>query len=191
VTRNLVTYRGYTARLEFDADDQLFYGDVIDLADTITFSGSSVDELIGRFHEAVDTYLAFCSKMNRDPEKPYSGRVQLRISKQLHRSAAIEAAEQDVSLNDLFVLAISSHLDALKRRRHAQLHPVRYGDARFTLFAQGASMITGATASSPVEVRTVTLPVKSRDERGDDWREDTTDVDWQRIITPGAMRLYG
>lgn len=98
-TKNTMEYRGYTARVEFDSDDGLFYGDVIDLRDMIAFSGESVQELTESFHRAVDTYLEFCDERGVDPEKPFRGKIQLRIEPDLHRSAAIAAASEGISIN--------------------------------------------------------------------------------------------
>jgi hypothetical protein len=45
----------------------------------IGFHNVSVQELRTAFHEAVDDYLATCEKIGRPPQKPYSGKLMLRI----------------------------------------------------------------------------------------------------------------
>ena len=55
--KNAMTYKGYTARVEFDADDRVFFGRLAGIKDIITFHGETVDELETAFKEAVDDYL--------------------------------------------------------------------------------------------------------------------------------------
>lgn len=105
-----MTYRGYTAAVEFDADDHVFYGRVVDLRDVIHFEGTSVEELEAAMRETVDDYLAICAEMGKEPDRPYSGRVGLRLGTALHRAAAARAAEEGKSLNDLVVEALSDRV---------------------------------------------------------------------------------
>lgn len=104
---NVMTYKGYTAKIEYVDEDRELFGEVIDLSDTIVFSGASVDELESSFHSAVDDYLAYCEERGIEPAKPYSGRVQLRLPPSLHRDACVAAASRGESLNAFFVEAIS------------------------------------------------------------------------------------
>ena len=60
--KNTMTYRGYTASLEFDPEDNILVGRVLDIDDIISFHGESVAEFTGAFHEAVDTYVFACEK---------------------------------------------------------------------------------------------------------------------------------
>ncbi|WP_420456213.1 type II toxin-antitoxin system HicB family antitoxin [Rubrivirga sp.] len=101
-----MTYRGYTAAVAYDADNGLFSGRVVDLRDVIHFEGTSVEELEAAMRETVDDYLAFCEEQGREPDRPFSGRVGLRLDTALHRAAAARAAEEGRSLNDLVVEAI-------------------------------------------------------------------------------------
>lgn len=55
---NAMKYKGYAARVEFDADDRIFVGHLAGIRDIVGFHGSSVEELENAFHEAVDDYLA-------------------------------------------------------------------------------------------------------------------------------------
>jgi len=71
--------------VEFDDDADLFHGEVIGLRDVITFQGRTVDEVKRAFHDSVDDYLAFCAKRGEEPEKPFTGKLMLRLSPDLHR----------------------------------------------------------------------------------------------------------
>ncbi len=115
MSSSILTYRGYAASVAFDATDRTFYGDVLDLADAIHFRGATVDELEAGFREAVDAYLEHCQEAGREPDRPYSGRIQLRIPPDVHRRAARTAADAGVSLNDLFVAAIEARIAGPER----------------------------------------------------------------------------
>ena len=96
---NTMRYRGYGARVEFDADDKILVGHVVGIRDIVGFHGQSVQELEAAFHEAVDNYLAACQKLGQAPDKPYSGRVMLRLPAELHARASAAAQLRGVSFN--------------------------------------------------------------------------------------------
>ena len=92
-------YKGYEAVLEFDSEDRLFTGRVINTQDVIVFDGLTVDELEQSFHAVVDQYLEDCKAIGKTPDKPFSGQFNLRISPELHRQITIEAKKKNISLN--------------------------------------------------------------------------------------------
>ncbi|MFN2323764.1 MAG: type II toxin-antitoxin system HicB family antitoxin [Trueperaceae bacterium] len=96
-------YRGYVAAVTYAADERRFYGDVLDLADAIAFSGASVSELEEGFAAAVDAYLDWCAERGKEPAKPFAGRVLLRLPPPLHRAATLLAAGRGESLNTFLV----------------------------------------------------------------------------------------
>ncbi|MCC6697867.1 MAG: type II toxin-antitoxin system HicB family antitoxin [Candidatus Hydrogenedentes bacterium] len=102
-----LTYKGYQADIQFSADDECFFGTVSGLKDTITFEGQSVKELKRAFEESVDFYLAMCKKRGEAPEKPYNGKVLLRVPTELHRSIAIAAKRAGTSVNSYIVGKLS------------------------------------------------------------------------------------
>ena len=99
-------YKGYTAIVEFDEDAEIFFGKVLNLKDVITFQGKTVDDLKKAFVESINDYLEFCKIKKRTPEKPYSGKFNIRIQPDLHRKIAIKAAKEHKSINDLVVDAL-------------------------------------------------------------------------------------
>jgi predicted HicB family RNase H-like nuclease len=76
---NVVTYKGYAAAVSFDAEDLILVGRIAGIDDVVGFHAETPRELIAAFHEAVDDYLASCAKLGKTPDKPYSGRVLLRV----------------------------------------------------------------------------------------------------------------
>jgi predicted HicB family RNase H-like nuclease len=67
---NEMTYRGYTACIDFDDRDQIFWGKVIGIQDSITFEGDTVAKLTEDFHAAIDFYLEDCAAVGKSPQKP-------------------------------------------------------------------------------------------------------------------------
>ncbi|WP_236172555.1 type II toxin-antitoxin system HicB family antitoxin [Pseudomonas sp. YH-1] len=96
-------YQGYAARIEYSDDDGLFIGHVAGIRDVIGFHGESVGELREAFEEAVDDYLATCSKLGREPQRPFSGKLSLRLDPQLHAQVAIKAELSNQSINQWVV----------------------------------------------------------------------------------------
>ena len=99
----MLNYKGYTGHVEFDDEAGLFHGEVLDTRDVITFQGRSVDEIETAFRESVDDYLAFCAERDEKPDKPFSGRLMLRLPKDLHREVFVGAKREGKSLNQFVV----------------------------------------------------------------------------------------
>lgn len=96
---NAMTYKGYSARIDYDPRDEIFVGRIIGIVDVISFHGATVKTLTADFHAAVNHYLADCRASGRIPQKPYSGSLMLRISPETHARIAAQAAMQGKSIN--------------------------------------------------------------------------------------------
>jgi predicted HicB family RNase H-like nuclease len=103
-------YKGYEAIVEYDEQDRLFVGRVIHTLDVIAFDGKSVEELEDSFRNTVDEYLEDCQKRGKTPNKPFSGKFNLRISPDLHRQASLLAEKEGISLNTLVEKALHNIL---------------------------------------------------------------------------------
>lgn len=106
-----MTYRGYAARIDYDADDRIFTGRLAGITDIVVFHGASVDELETAFHESVDHYLEVSARTGRPAQKPYSGKLSLRIDPEVHASMAVAAELAGSSINQWAakVLAEAAH----------------------------------------------------------------------------------
>jgi predicted HicB family RNase H-like nuclease len=93
-------YKGYIGTVQFDEEAEIFHGEVINLKDVITFQSDSVEGLKREFHESVDDYLEFCRKRNEEPEKPFSGKLTLRLNPELHRRIYVRSRKEKKSLNN-------------------------------------------------------------------------------------------
>ncbi|MCP4426046.1 MAG: type II toxin-antitoxin system HicB family antitoxin [Chloroflexi bacterium] len=96
---NTMTYKGYAAQIEYSDEDGCFIGHIASIQDVVGFHGESVAELRVAFEEAVDDYLETCEKLNRSPQKPYSGNLMLRVPPELHAAIATAAEVSGKSIN--------------------------------------------------------------------------------------------
>lgn len=103
-------YKGYIADVNFDSEAHIIHGEVINTRDVITFQGKTVEEIETAFKESVDDYLAWCHEEGILPEKPYSGKFNLRISPELHKEIAITAKRLKISLNRFVEKAVKGEL---------------------------------------------------------------------------------
>ncbi|MCE8471800.1 type II toxin-antitoxin system HicB family antitoxin, partial [Rhodovulum sulfidophilum] len=95
--KNVMSYKDYSARVEYDDEDGIFAGRIAGIEDVVGFHAESVTELKAAFQEAVDDYLEICAQTGKAPQKPYSGRVMFRVSPEVHRKAALAAELAGVS----------------------------------------------------------------------------------------------
>lgn len=110
----MMEYKGYIGVVTFDDNAKIFHGDVINTRDVITFQGTSVKEIETAFRDSVNDYLKWCEKDGVEPEKPYSGKFNLRISPELHREIAVASVKQGLSLNKFVEKAITDELAQLQ-----------------------------------------------------------------------------
>lgn len=104
---DVLTHKGFSARVEFDAADRIFFGRIAGIEDGVGFHADTVDGLVAAFHEAVDDYLETCARVGKQPEKSYSGKLMLRIDPLLHARLAKTAELSGRSLNQLGEEALS------------------------------------------------------------------------------------
>jgi len=104
-----MNYKGYTARIEFDEHDGVFWGKVLGLPtkESITFEGDNVAQLTQDFRNAIDFYLEDCAKTGRQPLKPASGKLMLRVDPTVHSAALIAAQSSGQSLNQWAAAALA------------------------------------------------------------------------------------
>lgn len=94
-----MTYKGYSARIEYDADDEIFFGRIAGIRDGISFHAETVADLKAAFRDAVDDYIQACAKIGKEPQKAYSGQLMLRVAPDVHAAAARAAELSGKSLN--------------------------------------------------------------------------------------------
>ncbi|MHB8137453.1 MAG: type II toxin-antitoxin system HicB family antitoxin [Smithellaceae bacterium] len=95
-----MTYKGYTAKIEYSEEDECLIGRISDIHRIITFHGDAVKEIRQAFEEAVDIYLDGCAERNEEPEKPFTGHSVVRVSSALHSVIALAAKHENKSINE-------------------------------------------------------------------------------------------
>jgi len=111
---NILTCKGYQGSFEYDPEADLFHGEVIGLTDVVTFQGRSIDELKVALNESLEDYFETCADVGKDPQKPYSGRFNVRIAPEIHQRIANKAAHVGISLNKWVSKALEK---AVKEKR--------------------------------------------------------------------------
>ena len=96
---NTMTYKGFTARVDFDDAEGIFSGRLLGISDVVGFHADNVPELRAAFEDAVDDYVETCARIGKQPEKPASGKLMLRIPPDVHRAALVAAESAGTSLN--------------------------------------------------------------------------------------------
>lgn len=96
---NTMTYRGYSARIDYDDDDGVFTGRIAGIGDRVGFHAETVEALRTAFREAVEGYIKTCATIGKEPQKAFSGQVMFRVSPEVHRKAVIAAELAGKSLN--------------------------------------------------------------------------------------------
>jgi predicted HicB family RNase H-like nuclease len=103
-----MTFKGYTARVDIDARDNLLVGHLLGVRDIVGFHAEDVAGLRSAFEEAVTDYLDACAKVGKQPEKPASGKLMLRVAPEIHSAALIAAQASGVSLNQWAARALQA-----------------------------------------------------------------------------------
>ena len=96
---NTMTYRGYTARVEYDERDNILVGRILGIRSIISFHGETIAGLRKQFEAAVKDYMADCECKGVAPEKPASGKLLLRVPPEVHGKALVAAQASGKSLN--------------------------------------------------------------------------------------------
>ena len=96
---SMLEYKGYHAKIYFDARDDIFVGEVFGLNDSLNFHGSNVQELKEMFRQCIDNYLQLCQELGEEPEREFKGNFNIRVQPELHRQLAYNALKEGKSLN--------------------------------------------------------------------------------------------
>lgn len=104
-------YKGYKGSVEYSKKDNCLFGKVQGMSKAlILYEGKTVDELRKDFEEGVDSYLEACRADGVEPAKAYSGRLNLRMSSELHSRVAAFVSSTGTTINDFINRAITNEL---------------------------------------------------------------------------------
>ncbi|MGM9845630.1 MAG: type II toxin-antitoxin system HicB family antitoxin [Muribaculaceae bacterium] len=112
----MLKYKGYSGSVEYSDEDKCLFGKVQGLHGTlISYEGITIAEITNDFHAAVDDYLASCTQRGIEPAKPYSGKLVLRMSSELHGQVAAAAFAAGTTINDFINKAVSNEVARITR----------------------------------------------------------------------------
>lgn len=110
--KNLLEYKGYHTKIEFDSEDLVLRGKIEGIKDLVNFESADISTVEEEFHAAVDDYLEFCKEVGKEPDKEYKGTFNIRISPDLHKRLAIIAMQNGDTLNATVEKAIVNYVTA-------------------------------------------------------------------------------
>ena len=111
----MLKYKGYTGSVEYSDEDKCLFGKIQGLHGTlISYEGTTIEEITKDFHGAVDDYLESCKERGVEPAKPYSGKLVLRMSSELHSQVAAAFAV-GTTINDFINQAVSKEVAHVAR----------------------------------------------------------------------------
>ncbi len=97
----MMIHKRFQGIASMDDEAEVLRGEVIGVADTITFQGRGHDEVKQAFVDAVEDYLEFCASCGKPADKPFSRTMTLRIGPEVHKVLSATAKIQGLSLNKL------------------------------------------------------------------------------------------
>jgi predicted HicB family RNase H-like nuclease len=98
---NMMTLEGYNAKIEYDAELDMFRGEILGLTGGADFYGKSPKELRAEFKRSLQIFLEVCREKGIEPRRNYSGKFNLRIPPDLHEKLAIVAQAEGKSINSV------------------------------------------------------------------------------------------
>ena len=99
IMSDLLSYKNFNGTVEYSSEENCLFGKVIGIKSLLSYEGESIQALENDFKNVVDAYLEDCRERGIEPEQPYKGTFNVRISPELHRNIAIYAFEHGKSLN--------------------------------------------------------------------------------------------
>jgi predicted HicB family RNase H-like nuclease len=111
-------YKGYEGTAEIDVSHCVCHGRILFIDDLVTYRASDPSGLQREFEAAVDDYIATCNEVGKEPQRPFRGLFNVRVSPALHRAAAMRAVRDDIALNDVVVRALDAFLNVRTEINH-------------------------------------------------------------------------
>jgi predicted HicB family RNase H-like nuclease len=129
---NNLKYKSYNGTIEASIEDDCLHGQILFIADIITYEGNTVDEIKASFKEAVDHYLAYCKETGKPANKPYSGTFNVRVGQDLHKKAVEVAYHRKITLNDFVAQSIKKAIEqnGVLKLEHTHHHNITLTDAQ-------------------------------------------------------------
>jgi len=109
---SMMNLDGFKAKIEYDAELDMFRGEILGLTGGADFYGRNPKELRAEFRKSLQVFLEVCRERGIEPRRSYSGKFNLRISPELHERLAIAAQAEGKSINTLAQEALQQRVAA-------------------------------------------------------------------------------
>jgi predicted HicB family RNase H-like nuclease len=111
---DFLSYKGYTGSVEYSDADNCLCGKVLGMTkDSITYEGTTLDELKKDFENGIESYIEGCKEMGIAPRKAYNGVLNIRIPSEIHSKIALIAESRGTSINAFIRDSIEKRLEAV------------------------------------------------------------------------------
>ena len=110
MSKQVIKYKGYLAKIEFSAEDMCLHGKIDGISDLVTFEADNASEIEKEFQSAVDDYLELCAEIGKEPDQAYSGTFNIRIDPSVHKRLEYYAIEHNTTLNSVVSEACDSFI---------------------------------------------------------------------------------
>ena len=107
---NTLDYKDFVGSVNFSGGDDVFFGKIEGINALVTFEGQTVQELKKAFHDAVSDYLELCKAKGIKPPKTFTGVLNVRLTPEIHRRAAMIATKNGTTLNGFIKKAVEKEL---------------------------------------------------------------------------------
>lgn len=61
-------YKGYKTRIVYSQEDDAYYGEIININDSVSFHSENISTIEDEFHKAVDDYIELCKLIRKEPQ---------------------------------------------------------------------------------------------------------------------------
>lgn len=95
----MLNYKGYIGEAVYDDETGNFAGKIANATAVGTFYGETVQDLEREFRHTIDYYLDLCQRKNIEPEKPFSGHVDVFVTPELHRKIYITSSSEGKNMD--------------------------------------------------------------------------------------------
>ncbi|WP_186397685.1 type II toxin-antitoxin system HicB family antitoxin [Stappia sp. TSB10GB4] len=103
-----IRYKGFQGAVDWD--NGVLFVRVLHVDDVLIAECARADEVESVFRDLVDAYIEDCVELGKEPQKPFSGSFNVRVSPEVHARAAMAAADEGVTLNRWVASAIEERL---------------------------------------------------------------------------------
>jgi len=116
----LLRHANYVGSIQFSLEDGCLHGRVLHINDLITYEGDTLPQLQAEFKQVVDGYLEHCRSIGKQPDKPYTGSLNVRLGAERHRGLIEMSVQRKRSLNTLLCEAVDALLAGAQPGQEAE-----------------------------------------------------------------------